>query len=626
MAGPICASPSPEALDYEILGGDTDQLENVVSPYNIKPWIDPAVLKLSHRIGRGPFGDVWMATHHQSTADYDEHHEVAVKMLHPLKEDQMQTFLEKFEDVFFKCRDLRGVCFLHGISILNGKICIVMKFYEGSVGDKMNHSKGGRLSLPDILRYGVDLAQGILELHSREILILNLKPFNFLLNEHDQAVIGDVGIPSLLLGMSLQKSDTIVRIGTPNYMAPEQWEPHIGGPISYETDSWGFGCGILEMFTGVRPWCGRSPEEIYRLVVKQQEKPKIPTGLPPLVENVVAGCFDYDLRNRPLMVDIYQAFTSSQNAIYGDNGWIGLESGKTTDENVGNCAYTEWFLSKDLLQVGDSVRSRKSPNSCKAENMYIPQGTVVGLDTDGFVLVRVHGIHDPLRVHSSKLERLTSGFAAGDWIRMNTADKKLSSVGIIHSIDREGRVTVGVVGSETLWKGSYSELQMAESFCVGQFVRLRGSLVNPRFLWPRKKGGGWPTGRVSQVLPNGCLIVKFPGRLTFGEDDTFLADPAEVELVSFSTCPGWVKKYQHLEDFHWSVRPLVVALGLFTALKLGILVGKNVKRSKQKQPSTPKRRKSTTASAQGEDQGLDGLNVGNPAWLPSSVANIFTPR
>ncbi|XP_068647346.1 protein KINASE OF THE OUTER CHLOROPLAST MEMBRANE 1 [Aristolochia californica] len=626
MAGQIGASPSMEAFDYEILGEDVDQVKNVVPPHNIRPWIDPAVLKLSHRIGRGPFGDVWMATHHQSTADYDEHHEVAVKMLHPLKEDQMQTFLRKFEDVFFKCRDLRGVCFLHGISIINEKICIVIKFYEGSLGDKMTHSKGGRLSLSDILRYGVDLAQGIMELHSREILILNLKPFNFLFDEHDQAIIGDFGIPSLLLGMSLQKSDTILRVGTPNYMAPEQWEPHIGGPISYETDSWGFGCGNLEMLTGVRPWCGKSPEEIYRLVVKQQERPKIPMGLPPPVENAVAGCFEYDLRNRPLMVDIFHAFTSSQNAVYGDNGWIRLGSGEKINQNAGNHAYTEWFLSKDLLQVGDSVRSRKSPNSCKLENMYIPQGIVVGLDTDGFVLARVPGIHDPLRVHSSTLERVTSGFATGDWIRVKTADKKVSPVGIIHSIDREGRVSAGVVGLETLWKGSCSELQMAESFFVGQFVRLRGTVVNPRFLWPRKKGGEWATGRVSQVLPNGCLIVKFPGRLAFGEDDTFLADPAEVVLVSFSTCPGWVKKYQHLEDFHWAVRPLVIALGLFTALKLGMFIGKNVRRSKPKQQPRPRRRKSITASVQGEDQGQDGHNVGNPAWLPSSVANIFTPR
>jgi hypothetical protein len=39
--------------------------------------------------------------------------------------------------------------FLFGIL----QICIVMKFYEGSVGDKMACLRGGNHSLPDVLRW-----------------------------------------------------------------------------------------------------------------------------------------------------------------------------------------------------------------------------------------------------------------------------------------------------------------------------------------------------------------------------------------------------------------------------------------------------------------------------------------
>jgi serine/threonine protein kinase len=99
-----------------------------------------------------------------------------------------------------------------------------------------------------------------------------------------------------------------LRLGTPNYMAPEQWQPEIRGPISSETDSWGFGCSIVEMLTGVLPWCGKSIEEIYDSVVRKQEKPHIPEGLPPPVENILLGCFEYDLRSRPLMTDILRVF------------------------------------------------------------------------------------------------------------------------------------------------------------------------------------------------------------------------------------------------------------------------------------------------------------------------------
>ncbi|KAE9609243.1 putative protein kinase TKL-Pl-1 family [Lupinus albus] len=173
-----------------------------------------------------------------------------------------------------------------------------MSFYEGSVGDKMARLREGRISLLDVLRritgtyqyyMACSLAQGIQELHSKGILILNLKPFNVLLTDNDQAILGDFGIPNILLGSSFLSSDMPNMFGTPNYMAPEQWQPEIRGPISFETDSWGFGCTIVEMLTG-------------------HEKPHFPSGLPSSIENILSGCLEYDLRNRPLMVDILTVF------------------------------------------------------------------------------------------------------------------------------------------------------------------------------------------------------------------------------------------------------------------------------------------------------------------------------
>lgn len=620
MAKQIVPTQPGASFEYELLEDDPDHPTTVVaSSSQISPWIEPSKLKLRHRIGRGPFGDVWLATHHQSTEDYDEFHEVAIKMLQPIKEEHTRALLDKFAELFSKCQGVGGVCWLHGVSVISGKICIVMKFYEGSVGDKMACLRGGNHSLPDVLRYGIDLAQGILKLHSKGILVLNLKPSNVLLNENDQALLGDFGIPYLLVGIPLPSSDMARRLGTPNYMAPEQWQPEVRGPISLETDSWGFGCTIVEMLTGVQPWRGRSLDEIYHSVVKKQEKPCIPDGLPPLLENVLIGCFEYDLRSRPLMTDILRVFQSLKNTINDDGGWAGLGSGSILEKSS-NTGYTEWFLSKDHLQVGDTVRSRKPPNSCKPENMEVPEGTVVGLerdtDRDGFILVRVHGIHDPLRVHVSTLERVTIGLAAGDWVRLKEEDKKHSPVGIIHSINRDGTVAVGFIGMQTLWKGRSSEFQMAESYCVGQFVRLKANALSPRFEWPRKRGGAWATGRIWWILPNGCLIVKFPGILTFGDELTpYLADPAEVEVVTFNTCPGMVKKYQHLEDFHWAVRPLLITLGLFTAMRLGIFAGKKMGMSKAK--------KRQASAIQTDSEHMDSQNAGNPGWIPPKVANML---
>ncbi|OIV96479.1 hypothetical protein TanjilG_07871 [Lupinus angustifolius] len=610
----VIATLSASSFDYVLLDGDVEHPKTVkASSSNTDPWIKPEMLKLRHRIGRGAFGDVWLATHHQSTEDYDEYHEVAVKMLPLLREDQMKTVLEKCHELYFQLQGVARACGLHGISIINGRICIVMSFYEGSIGDKMARLRDGRISLLDVLRYGINLAQGIQELHSKGILILNLKPSNVLLTDSDQAILGDFGIPNILLGSAFVSSDMPNRLGTPNYMAPEQWQPEVRGPISFETDSWGFGCTIVEMLTGVQPWYGHPVREMYQSVVEKHEKAHIPSGLPSSIENILSGCLEYDLRNRPLMVDILTVFKSSLNALGDDGGWryIGTNTVTVKSSSTG---YTGWFLSKDHLKVGDTVRSRKPSNSCRPQNMDVPEGIVVGLDRNadyGFILVRVHGVHDPIRIHASTLERVTNGLAAGDWVCLKEENENHSPVGILHSINRDGRVTVGFIGLQTFWKGNSSELEMAESYCVGQFVKLKANVLSPRFEWPRKRGGAWAAGRISWILPNGCLVVKFPGLLTFrDEPNIFLADPSEVYAVSFRTCPKMTQKYQHIEDHHWTVRPVLIAFGLLTAMKLGMLIGRKMGR------------KMSPIAIDNESQHEDGKSVGNPTWT-SSVANIL---
>ncbi|CAN0864104.1 E3 ubiquitin-protein ligase KEG [Linum grandiflorum] len=603
MEKPIKLKPAA-SFEYELFDGDPDHLRTVVAtPTQTVPWINPSELKFKHRIGRGTFGDVWLATHHQSADDFDEYHEVAVKMLQPLKEDLGQRFVENFEALFLRMRELQGVCWLHGISKINGRICIAMKMYEESVADQIARSKGGKLNLPDVLRYGVGLAKGILQLHSLGLLLLNVKPSNFLLDERDQLVVGDFGIPFLLLGIPLLNSDVVLRLGTPSYMAPEQWEPEARGPLCLETDSWGFGCSILEMLTGTQPWFGKSCQEIYKAVVLKQQKPSIPGGLPPAVENVLYGCFEYDPRNRPLMDDILAAFESSHNAVQGDEGWICLDSSKAVLQN-----YTNWYLSKDDLQVNDAVRSRKPQTAQKPETVAVPKGTVVGKDTDknGSVLVKISGVHNPLKVQESTLERVTLGFAAGDWVRLKDENCNHSRVGILHTIKRNGRVTVGFPGRAILWMGDISKLEVIEPYYQGQFIRVKADVSSPRFEWPHK-GTIWATGRISRVLPNGCLDVSFPGRFTFKDESKyFLADPAQVEVVTFDTCSGFVEKYQHVEDFHWAIRPLAIALGAFTAMKLGVSAGRAVSSKLNKAPKSDENKASNKTD-----------------WLPQSVANVI---
>ncbi|RDY04899.1 hypothetical protein CR513_11322, partial [Mucuna pruriens] len=78
--------------------------------------------------------------------------------------------------------------------------------------------------------YRINLAQCVLELHSKGILILNLKQFNVLLNDNDQAILGDVVMLSFTRFLIPKLQITWLQ---------KQWEPEVRGPISFETDYWG---------------------------------------------------------------------------------------------------------------------------------------------------------------------------------------------------------------------------------------------------------------------------------------------------------------------------------------------------------------------------------------------------
>lgn len=309
-------------------------------------------------------------------------------------------------------------------------------------------------------------------------------------------------------------------------------------------------------------------------------------------------------------------YRSCQTAAYNNGECLGSGTNGHV-KNLGSDGYTTWYLSKDYLQVGDTVRSRKPLNGHKSQTVHIPEGTVVGLesdsDRDGYALVKIPSVRNPVRVATSTVERVTSGFAGGDWVTLTEESSKHSSTGIIHSIQRDGSVAVGFVGLETLWRGNISQLQAANSYYVGQFVRLKANVLVPRFKWPHKTGV-WATGRIKQVLPNGYLVVGFPGLLLGDESNSFSADPAEVELVAFDTCSGLVDKYQHIEDFHWTVRPLVIAIGLFTAVKFSLFVRQTVR---------AKLKNGRKNSMQLDGSHSDGQAGSHAGWLPPPVANIL---
>ncbi|KAK7243338.1 hypothetical protein RIF29_38131 [Crotalaria pallida] len=280
-------------------------------------------LKLLRRIGEGRRAGVEMWTAVIGGSGGRCRHQVAVKkvaVMEGMDLDWVQGKLDNLRRASMWCRN---VCTFHGAMRVEESLCLVMDRCYGSVQSEMQRNEG-RLTLEQVLRYGADIARGVVELHAAGVVCMNLKPSNLLLNANGNAVVSDYGLATILKKPSCWKArpecdsskihscmECIML--SPHYTAPEAWEPvkkslnlfwDDGIGISSESDAWSFGCTLVEMCTGSIPWAGLSAEEIYRAVVKAKKLPPqyasvVGGGIPRELWKMIGECLQFKPSKRP---------------------------------------------------------------------------------------------------------------------------------------------------------------------------------------------------------------------------------------------------------------------------------------------------------------------------------------
>ncbi|WJX36648.1 hypothetical protein P8452_24505 [Trifolium repens] len=278
-------------------------------------------LKLVKRIaeGRRAGVDMWTAVIGGGRC----RHHVAVKKAVITEGMDLDWMLVKLEDLRRASMWCRNVCTFHGAMKVDESLCLVMDKCYGSVRSEMQRNEG-RLTLEQVLRYGADIARGVVELHAAGVVCMNLKPSNLLLDANGHAVVSDYGLATILKKPSCWKArpecdSTKIHscmeciMLSPHYTAPEAWEPvkkslnlfwDDGIGISPESDAWSFGCTLVEMCTGAIPWAGLSAEEIYRAVVKAKKQPPqyasvVGGGIPRELWKMIGECLQFKPSKRP---------------------------------------------------------------------------------------------------------------------------------------------------------------------------------------------------------------------------------------------------------------------------------------------------------------------------------------
>eukprot|EP00249_Psilotum_nudum_P023910 c29025_g1_i1 orf=417-5300(+) len=187
-------------------------------------------------------------------------------------------------------------------------------------------------------------------------------------------------------------------------------------------------------------------------------------------------------------------------------------------------------------------------------------GKIVRIDMDGTLNVKVPGRSTLWKVAAGDAERL-SGFEVGDWVRLKPCGgSKLSydwhgigkdSYAVVHSVSDTGYLELASCFRMGRWMTHYSDVEKVDGFKVGQHVRFRVGIIEPRWGWR----GCSPTskGVIIGVHADGEVRVAFPGITA-----QWGWDPADLEKEKMFEVGDWVKVKEDLVEpkYGWkSVRP-----------------------------------------------------------------------
>ncbi len=248
--------------------------------------------EVTRLIGRGGMGVVVEARHAHSDAMASSHR-VAVKILH-------QRHLENQEAVARFAQEGRAYASVRGAHIVRildsghheGRPFLVMELLAGQ--DLESVMEEGPLPLPVAAHYILQACEGMAEVHANGMVHRDLKPSNLFLTSqvHGSPMIKilDFGIAKGIIGDDpalFVQTQTLVAMGTPLYMSPEQIRS--SREVDARADIWSLGAIFYELVAGRPAFGGNTVTNITAQVLEANPAPLSSiAGVPREVDAVVA--------------------------------------------------------------------------------------------------------------------------------------------------------------------------------------------------------------------------------------------------------------------------------------------------------------------------------------------------
>jgi len=249
--------------------------------------------RLAGEIDSGGMATVHVATHTRLG------HVVAVKVLHPhyQKDDFLRS---RFVDEARIQANLvhENVLAVRDILELPGTTAIVMDLLRGlSLKEYFQHA-GLPLPTRRVLDLFIAITDGLDTAHTSGIVHRDLKPSNLFLHVEGGRVVPkimDFGVAKhQWIELKEQNTATGTVLGTPHYMAPEQYDD--ASTVDRQADVFSLGVMLFEASTGRVPFEGRRPASMMASVLTRPvPKPSgIQMDFPLHLEEVILRCLEKD--------------------------------------------------------------------------------------------------------------------------------------------------------------------------------------------------------------------------------------------------------------------------------------------------------------------------------------------
>jgi serine/threonine protein kinase len=210
--------------------------------------------RVQRKLGQGGMGAVYLAL------DDERGRRAALKVMLP-KYAAVPAAKERF---LREARTCATVASEHVVTVLDvgeadGVPFIAMEYLQGYPLDVFLKRHHGRLTIPQVLRAGREVALGLAAAHAVGLVHRDIKPANLWL-EYPQGRIKilDFGLAKSVVDDGEESShltNTGAVVGTPAYMSPEQARAL---PVDFRTDLFSLGAVLYRLTTGQLPFRGAS--------------------------------------------------------------------------------------------------------------------------------------------------------------------------------------------------------------------------------------------------------------------------------------------------------------------------------------------------------------------------------